>query len=142
MKLPAWTEELLGCVCAACVNDVKGRMSGLSYRWAKPQDNSWGMWLLQIAPSVLEISGGKEDGATGFDFMDVDLMVLPKCLAEVESFAYDPDYGEEPHLTLMGKKGKREVVVEIYFEPFDDDEPSTIFDVNLGGWREKETEED
>src|SRR6202022_1540941 len=79
--------------------------------------------LLQIAPSVLEISGGKEDGATGFDFMDVDLIALPRCLDEVESFAYDPDYGEEPHLTLMGKKGKREVVVEIYFEPFEEDEP-------------------
>lgn len=58
------------------------------------------------------------------------------CLDE-KSFAYDPDYGEEPHLTLVGKKGKREVVIEIYFEPFGDDEPQTIFDVNDGSWREK-----
>jgi hypothetical protein len=46
-----------------------------------------------------------------------------------------------PHLTLTGKKGKREVVVEIYFEPFDDDEAETIFDVNIGGWRDKRTDE-
>ena len=60
---------------------------------------------------------------------------------EVESFAYDPDYGKEPHLTLVGKKGKREVVVEVYFEPFAEDEPNTIFDVNSGRWRDKETDE-
>jgi hypothetical protein len=141
MKLPRWMDELLGCVCAACVNNVKGRMSGFSCRWAKPEDNLWGIWLLEIAPSVLEISGGKEDGATGFDFVDVDLIALPKCFDEIESFAYEPDYGKAPHLTLVGKKGKREVVVEIYFEPFEDDQASTIFDVNLGGWREKGTDE-
>src|SRR5262245_23035614 len=137
MKLPKWLEELLGSLFEACVNDVKGRMSGFSYRWSKPEDNGWGTWLLQIAPSVLEISGGKDDGATGFDFVDVDLLALPKCLDQVESFTYDPNYGQEPHLTMVGTKGKREVVVEVYFEPFADDEPSTIYDVNAGGWRDK-----
>jgi len=141
MHPPKWLEEVLSSVCSACVCDVKGRMSGFSYRWAKPRDNQWGTWLLEIAPSVLEISGGKDDGATGFDFVDVDLLALPKCLEEVESFSYDPDYGQRPHLILEGKKGKREVVVEIYFEPFEDDEPNTIFDVNFGSWREKRTDE-
>jgi hypothetical protein len=70
--------------------------------------------------------------------VDVDLLAMPKCLDEIESFAYDPNHGAEPRLTIEGKKGKREVVVEIYFEPFDDDDnPQTIFDVNLGGWRER-----
>jgi hypothetical protein len=140
--MPDWLEELLGSACEACVDDVKGRMSGLSCRWATPQDNSWGAWLLQIAPSVVEISGGKEDGSTGFDFVDVDLLALPKCLDEVESFAYDPDYGEEPRLTLAGTKGGREVVVEVYFEPFDDDKPTTVFDANFGGWRDKQDNTD
>jgi hypothetical protein len=36
----------------------------------------------------------KDDGATGFDFVDVDLLALPQCLDEVETFAYDPDYGK------------------------------------------------
>ena len=140
--MPNWLNELLASVCEACVNDVKGRMSGFSYRWAKPEDNQWGTWLLQIAPSVIEISGGKDDGSTGFDFVDADLLALPKCLDEVESFDYDPDYGEEPHLTLAGTKGEREVVVEIYFAPFEDDEPSTVFDVNVGGWRDKQEDAD
>ena len=69
--------------------------------------------------------------------MDVDLLGLPKCFDEIESFDYDPDYGEEPHLTLVGKKGKRGVVVEVYFEPFDDGEPATVFDVNRGAWLDK-----
>ena len=142
MNLPKWLDELAGSVCKVCVSDVKGRMSGFSTRWSRPQANQWGAWLLKIAPSVLEISGGKNDGATGFDFVDVDLLALPKCLDEIETFAYDPDYGERPHLMLVGKKGKREIVVEIYFEPFDDDEPETIFDVNFGGWRNKRTEQD
>ena len=142
MKSPKWLEKVIGCVGAARVNDVKGRMSGLSYRWSKPEDNSWGTWLVRIAPSVIEIAGGKDDGSTGFDFMDVDLLALPQCLDAVESFAYDPDYGREPRLMLVGKKGKREVVIEVYFEPFEDEEASTIFDVNFGGWRDKRTDED
>ena len=63
MKLPHWLEDLLGTIFDGCVSDVKGRMSGFSYRWSKPDDNGWGTWLLQIAPSVLEIAGGKDDGA-------------------------------------------------------------------------------
>jgi hypothetical protein len=141
-KRPKWLEDLIGSVCDACVSDVKGRMSGLSYRWSKPEDNSWGTWLVQIGPSVIEIVGGKDDGDTGFDFVDVDLLALPKCLDDVECFVYDPDYGGESHLTLAGKKGKREIVIEIYFEPFEDDEPQTIFDVNAGGWRGKRMGED
>src|SRR5438876_8367336 len=142
MHPPKWLEELLSSVCSACVSDVNGRMSGFSYRWAKPGDNQWGTWLLEIAPSVLEIAGGKDDGATGFDFVDVDLLALPKCLEEVESFTYDPDYGERPHLTLVGKKGKREIVVEVYFEPFEDAGPESVFDVNDGSWREKRSDTD
>jgi len=142
MRLPKWLKRLLDSVCAACVSDVKGRMSGLACRWAKPDENSWGTWLLAVAPSVIEIAGGKDDGATGFDFVDVDLLALPQCLDEVESFAYDPDYGEEPHLTLAGKKGRREIVVQVYFAPFADAEPETVFDVNRGSWREKRADEE
>jgi hypothetical protein len=98
--------------------------------------------LLQVAPSVIEISGGKDDGDTVFDFVDVDLLGVPKCFDEVESFSYDPDYGERPRLTLTGKKGKHEVVVEIYFEPFEDDEPQTVFDVNRGVWGAKRATDD
>ena len=133
--------QALTTVCAACISDVKGRMSGFSYRWSKPEDNAWGTGLL-IAPAVLEmISGGKDNGAAAFDFVDVDLLALTQCLAEVESFSYDPDYGREPHLILAGKKGKREVVVEIYFESFEDDEPQTVFDVSLSHWRHKQSDE-
>src|SRR5277367_658349 len=127
MWQPLWLEEFIDSVCEACVNDVKGRMSGFSCRWSEPEDNAWGTWLLQVAPSVVEIAGGRDDGSTGFDFVDVDLLALPKCLDEVESFSYDPDYGEAPHLALIGKKGPTEVVVEIFFEPFENDEPNTIF---------------
>jgi hypothetical protein len=77
MKRPKWLEDLIGSVCDACVSDVKGRMSGLSYRWSKPDDNSWETWLVQIGPAVIEIVGGKDDGDTGFDFVNVDLLALP-----------------------------------------------------------------
>jgi hypothetical protein len=142
MKPPEWLEELVGSVCEACVSDVKGRMSGFSYRWAQPDTNEWGTWLLEIAPSVIEIVGGKDDGETGFDFVDADLLELPACLEEVESFTHDPDYGEHPHLTLVGKKGEHEVVIQIFFEPFEDAEPDTVFDANLGGWRDKRASEE
>jgi hypothetical protein len=128
------------------LRNLRGRREGaheyFSCRWARPANNQWGTWLLQIAPSVVEMSGGKDDGGTVFDFVDVDLLALPKCLDEVEAFTYDPDNGNEPHLTLEGKKGKREIVVEVYITPFEDDEPSTVFDVNIGGWRDKQEDTD
>jgi hypothetical protein len=98
--------------------------------------------LVQGAPALIEIAGGRDDGETGFDFVDTDLLALSRCLDEVESFAYDPDYGNRPHLTLVGTKGKRAVVVEIYLEPFGDDGPQTIFDTNTGGWRKKRQDEE
>jgi hypothetical protein len=36
----------------------------------------------------------------------------------------------------VGKKAVRDVVVEMHFAPFDDEEPSTIFDANSGSWRD------
>src|SRR5262249_31035091 len=114
MNPPKWLQELFSAVCHACACDVKGRLSGFSLRWSKPDGNPWGAWWLVLTPSVLEIAGGKEDGAMGFDCVDVDLLALPRCLDAVASFRYDPDYGENPHLTLEGKKGQRDVVIEVY----------------------------
>jgi hypothetical protein len=142
MSMPKWLDELVASVCEACVSDVKGRMSGLSCRWSQPDDNAWGTWLLQVAPCVVEIAGGKDDGEAVFDFVDVDLLALPGCLDEVESFIYDPAFGDQPRLTLTGKKGQNEVVVEVFFEPFEDDDPQTVFDVNSGGWRDTRTVND
>jgi hypothetical protein len=34
MKLPKWLEELLNSVCAVCISEGKGRLSGFSCRWA------------------------------------------------------------------------------------------------------------
>lgn len=70
------------------------------------------------------------------------MLALPGCLDEVESFDYDPDYGEKPHLRLVGKKGKREVVVEVSFKSFEDAEADIVFDVNRGTWRPKWTDEE
>jgi hypothetical protein len=141
MQLPWWLEDLLDAVCTACVCETKGRLSGFSYCWASPEQNCWEAWLLQIAPAVLEIAGGPEDGATGFDSVDADLLALPKCLDAVESFSYDSDYGAESRLLLVGKKRQHAVVVEVYFAPFADDQPSTVFDVHRGGWRDRRTDE-
>jgi hypothetical protein len=104
--------------------------------------HSWEAWLLEIAPVVVEIVGGKDDGATVFDGVDVDLLALPDCLDEVESFSYDPAYGERPHVSLIGSKKEHEVVVEVFFEPFEDDEPQTFFDVRSGSWRDARTEKE
>lgn len=76
MRCPKWLDEIIGSVCDACICDVKGRMSGFFYRLSKPEGNSWGAWLLMIAPSVVEISGGKNDGATGFDFFGLSGFLL------------------------------------------------------------------
>jgi hypothetical protein len=136
MKQPAWLGELAGLVIAACVSEVKDRLSGFSYRWSRP-GQLLGHWLRAVAPSLLEVAGGNHGGATGSAFVDVNLLALAACLDDVESFTYDPNGGDNPHLTLVGKRAGRDVVVEVYLVPFDDDGPSTVFDVNTGSWRDK-----
>jgi hypothetical protein len=42
MKIPKWLEELASFVCDTCISDVKGRMSGFSSRWSRPQDKARG----------------------------------------------------------------------------------------------------
>jgi hypothetical protein len=37
----------------------------------------------------------------------------------------------------VGRKAARDVVVEVRLAPFDDDEPSAVFDVNWGSWRDR-----
>jgi hypothetical protein len=43
MKPPRWISELVDDIFEACVSEVKGRMSGFSYQWARPADNHWAL---------------------------------------------------------------------------------------------------
>ena len=95
----------------------------------------------KLPPEQMElVRQGPEDGSLIFDPVDIDLQALPHSFSELESFDYDPGSGNEgPHITLCGKVGKRDLVVLIFFEPFDDATVRSVIEVNDkgAGWREK-----
>jgi len=143
MKRPKWSDRLVEKVCRACVSDVKGRMSGFSYKLSPPDHNGWGAWLLEVAPEALElVENGPHDGQGIFDPVDVDLLELPSVLTEVESLAYHPGSPhDEPHILLTGSYKKHEVVVRIFFRPFEDAEPERVFDAVNQCWRDRKGRE-
>jgi len=144
MKRRKWSDKLVERVCLACVSDVKGRMSGFTYRLSPPDDNGWGVWLLEVAPELLElVERGPHDGDGIFDLVDIDLLELPRALTVVESFAYDPGSPDElPHIVLTGNYKKREVTVRVFFQPFDDTEAERVYDAVNNCWREKKGDDD
>jgi hypothetical protein len=111
-------------------------MTGFSIYWSKPSDNGWGVWLVDVAPASIELVGGANDGQTVFDPVDVDLLTLPGALDSTAVCAYHPATPDESaHFVLEGVKGKREVVIRIWLEPFEDDEPTVVYDVCGKCWR-------
>jgi hypothetical protein len=142
MAIPKWIKSQVDAICEACVIPVKGRMSGFEWRVFAPKENAWGSWLVEIAPEQLElVEQGPDDGAEIFDPVDIDLLALPQTFSEeVESFVYDPGSpDEEPHIIICGKVAKRDLVVVIFFQPFEDATAQTVVDFNNkgGGWRPK-----
>ena len=121
MSIPKWIGTQVDAICEACVCPVTGRVSGFDWRAYAPKDNEWGCWLVEIAPELMElVRQGPDDGTPIFDPVDIDLQALSEAFADLDSFVYDPGRnGEEPHLMVSGKVGKRDLVVEIFFQPFE-----------------------
>jgi hypothetical protein len=141
MAIPKWIRTQVDAICEACVCSEKGRMSGFDWRAVAPNDNEFGCWLVEIAPEQMElVRQGPDDGSVIFDPVDIDLQDLPESFSELESYNYDPGSpDEEPHITICGKVGERDLVVLIFFRPFDDATVHTVFEVNDQGgrWRPK-----
>jgi len=119
-----------------CVNDVKvARADFLTD--GVGQKTFVGTWLLQIAPPVIEISGGKDDGDTVFDFVDVDL--LP-CRSVLRKWSHSATTltRRTSSFDAHGQKGKTRSRGRDLFEPFEEDEPQTLFDVNRGAGGRRE----
>lgn len=134
--VPSVLQNVVDDACWASVSEVKGRMSGFSLRLVF--DESWPAWIIQLAPEPGELVGGEDDGAKIFDHVDIDLLALPRCVDDVESFSFDPGMPhleEGPHVQLVGTKQECHVVVQIYLYPFRDDSTGWVFDANQGQWR-------
>jgi hypothetical protein len=136
MSMPKWLKPVVKSVCESCVCDAKGRMSEFSIRYSRPSETAWGVWLVDVALAPVELVGGANDGEAVFDPVDVDLLSLPGTLDNIVVCAYHPATpGEGAHFVLEGRKANREVVIRIWLEPFEDDEPTVVYDVCEGCWR-------
>jgi hypothetical protein len=120
-----------------CIGDEKGRGTGFCFRLL--HDDLEDTWIIQIAPEPGELVGGKGDGESIFDPIDVDLLTLPACLDFVGAFSYDPGtphLQQGPNIRLVGDKEGQRIAIQINLFPFGDTEASWVFDTNQGEWRE------
>lgn len=138
MAMPKWLKVVIESVCHSCVGEDRERTTGFSLRWSKPSANSWGVWLVDLAPEPVELVGGADDGDEVFDLVDVDLLAMPHALDSAEVFAYQSASPREPaHFLLAGIQAGRELTVRLWLEPFADDEPTLVYDVCARRWRPK-----
>jgi hypothetical protein len=138
-RMPRWLKTLIESVCDGCLCGGQGRMSGFYLRWAEPSNNDWETWLIDIAPTKVELVGGADDGEMVFDPVHVDLLALAQVLTRTSLFLFHSacSQGDRAHFVLGGRQGKRQLAIRIWLEPFEDEEPSLVYDVREKCWRPK-----
>jgi hypothetical protein len=93
-------------------------------RYSRPDETSWGIDLLEMAPALLQISapglgGGEECYGLIHNF---DLTTAQSAFDEVAEMWFGIDNDRRHAITIEGKVGEHEIVALIYTEPFEDAE--------------------
>jgi hypothetical protein len=87
-----------------------------------------------------EMYGGKGDGEEIFDAPTIDLKALIELVDGVETFSYEPvtdngaGYREGDRIELWGEK----VLLKIFLQPFEEEDPQWVLDGIKKQWRRKE----
>src|SRR5512139_3984474 len=97
--MPNWAERLLNKLAMSV--EGFGKLEG---RHCAPDETSWGVDLVQMAPALLElVEAGPQDGAETFEIIhSLDLMVVQDALDQVEAFSLDFDNEGSPEVTIEG----------------------------------------
>ena len=117
--LPGWAAELADGL-ADCI-EFKS-LGHLEARYSAPDETAWGIDLIELAPAPLEIvEAGPLDGERVYDIVhNFDLLAAQTSFDEVISLSFGFENDGRPCITLEGRLGGREIVVQVYFEPFAD----------------------
>jgi hypothetical protein len=118
--MPDWADKL--CDAIAATIEFNGVADIEAFFWA-PDETSWGTNLLEVAPAVMEIvEAGPNDGEHVFGIVhNFDLLALKENFEEVDALTFGFENDGQPTVTLEGKFEGNEVVVLIYFRPFQDE---------------------
>ena len=99
----------------------------VSWRYNEFED-----WLL-VAPSVLELAGGANDGESVYPFFALHVSDLSEIFDEPPELFWDTMNDE---FSVQGKIDGDDAWITIFRNPFEDDEPDDIVDPN-GAIRKK-----
>jgi len=130
-ELPQWLYDLIGdvidCIECSMCSPPDDLLSMCIY---EDESIAEGFMVVEMAPSVGEIYGGKDDGKTISSSPRIRLGELSKMFdfemedGEGESFVYAPgDDREGDRIEMWGEN----VLMKIFLAPFPDDEPRWRF---------------
>jgi hypothetical protein len=97
--------------------------------WYSPGSISWRFnaeenWL-QLAPCLLELVGGAEDGASVYPFYSLNVSHLIEIFDELPEMLWNTMYDE---FSMEGQIGGDDAWITFSRAPFDDEEPQDVFD--------------
>jgi len=127
--MPDWVQSLFEFLASTIEFKAIACMQG---RYSEPDETAWGIHLLEMAPSLMQLSetGSEEEEKVYGLIHNLDLLAAEDGFDEVEALAFGIDNNACPCITIEGMVGGREVVVLIYSDPFEEDEPIEVIGNN------------
>lgn len=119
-----WIEKFLDQLDTAIEWQSPGTMS-----WRFHEDENW----LRLAPSLVELVGGADDGEAVYPFFSLHFLNLMGIFDELPEMSWD---GMNNEFSVEGKIDGDDAWITISREPFEDEEPEDVFD-SQGGIRKK-----
>ena len=119
-----WLEKVLDQLDQALEWQSPGAIS-----WRFHEDENW----LGLAPSVVELVGGADDGESVYSFFSLHLSHLIEIFDELPEMLWNTMTNE---FSLEGKIDGEDAWITLSREPFDDEEPEEVLDPK-GGIRKK-----
>lgn len=120
-ELPDWARALSDTIASTI--EFKG-MTYLEGRYSAPHETDWGVDLLEMAPSIMEVAlPGPYDGERVYGIIgNFDLLATQRAFDEISTLTFQTNDKGRTCITIEGTVSAREVVVIIHFSPFNDAE--------------------
>jgi hypothetical protein len=119
-----WVEKVLDQLDQSLEWQSPGALS-----WRFHEDENW----LRLAPSVVELVGGADDGESVYSFFSLNISHLIEIFDQLPEMLWNTRSDE---FSLEGKINGEDAWITLSREPFDDEEPQNVLDPK-GGIREK-----
>ncbi|HKX28145.1 MAG TPA: hypothetical protein VJ302_10655 [Blastocatellia bacterium] len=120
-RMSDWVESIFESLASGI--EFKG-VAWMEGRYLKPDETSWGINLLEMAPALLQISApglGEGEECYGLSH-NFDLIAAQSAFDEVAEMRFGIDNDGRHAVTIEGKVGEHEIAAIIYTEPFEDAE--------------------